>query len=54
MDEIIFTEDRFTHLITKLYTIQSQLSIKADPYKETYLDNQALLLLIKISKHAVQ
>jgi hypothetical protein len=36
MDAIIFTKDQFTESsMSKLDTIQSQLSIKADPKKET-------------------
>ena len=54
MDAIIFTKDQFTDLMTKLDTIQSQLSIKADPKKETFLDNQELLQLMKISKRTAQ
>ena len=50
MDAIIFTKDQFTDLMSKLDTIQSQISIKADPKKETFLDNQEFLLLMKISK----
>ena len=54
MDAIIFTKDQFTDLMTKLDTIQSQISIKADPKKETFLDNQEFLLLMKISKRTAQ
>ena len=54
MDAIIFTKDQFTDLMTKLDTIQSQLSTKADPKKETFLDNQEFLLLMKISKRTAQ
>ncbi len=54
MDAIIFTKDQFTDLMTKLDTIQSQISIKAHPKKETFLDNQEFLLLMKISKRTAQ
>lgn len=54
MDAIIFTKDQFTDLMSKLDTIQSQLSIKADAKKETFLDNQEFLLLMKISKRTAQ
>ena len=40
--------------MTKLDTIQSQISIKGDTKKETFLDNQEFLLLIKISKRTAQ
>ena len=54
MDAIIFTKDQFTDLMSKLDTIQSQISIKADPQKETFVDNQEFLLLMKISKRTAQ
>ena len=50
MDAIIFTKDQFTDLMTKLDTIQSQISIKADPKKETFLDNQEFLLLTHLTQ----
>ena len=54
MDAIIFTKDQFTDLMSKLDTIQSQITTKADPKKETFLDNQEFLLLMKISKRTAQ
>ena len=54
MDAIIFTKDQFTDLMSKLDTIQTQLNTKADPKKETFLDNQEFLLLLKISKRTAQ
>ena len=54
MDAIIFTKDQFTDLMTKLDTIQSQISLKSDAKKETFLDNQEFLLLLKISKRTAQ
>ena len=54
MDVIIFTKDQFTDLMTKLDTIQSQISLKSDAKKETFLDNQEFLLLLKISKRTAQ
>ena len=54
MEAIIFTKEQFTELITKLDVIQSQLSLKADPKKETFIDNQELLQLMKISKRTAQ
>ena len=50
MEAIIITKDQFSDLMSKLDTIQSQLNSKADPKKETFLDNQEFLLLMKISK----
>jgi hypothetical protein len=46
MDAIIFTKDQFSESMSKLDTIQSQLSIKVDPKKETFLDNQIPLLMV--------
>ena len=54
MDAIIFTKDQFTDLMTKLDTIQNQISLKSDGKKETFLDNQEFLLLLKISKRTAQ
>ena len=54
MDAIIFTKDQFSDLMSKLDTIQSQISLRSDTKKETFLDNQEFLLLLKISKRTAQ
>ena len=54
MEAIIFTKDQFTELMGKLETIQNQISKKSDDKKETFLDNQEFLLLLKISKRTAQ
>jgi hypothetical protein len=54
MEAIIITKDQFSDLMSKLDTIQNQLNAKADPKKETFLDNQEFLLLMKISKRTAQ
>ena len=54
MEAIIITKDQFSDLMSKLDTIQSQLNSKADPKKDTFLDNQEFLLLMKISKRTAQ
>ena len=54
MESIIITKDQFSDLMSKLDTIQSQLNSKNDPKKETFLDNQEFLLLMKISKRTAQ
>ncbi|MDP3312330.1 helix-turn-helix domain-containing protein [Lutibacter sp.] len=54
MDAIIFTKDQFSDLMSKLDTIQNQISFKSDPKKETYLDNLEFLTLLKISKRTAQ
>ena len=54
MEAIIITKDQFSDLMSKLDTIQSQLNSKNDPKKETFLDNQEFLQLMKISKRTAQ
>ena len=54
MEAIIITKDQFSDLMTKLEAIQTQLNSKVDPKKETFLDNQEFLLLMKISKRTAQ
>ena len=54
MEAIIFTKDQFTDLMSKLDTIQNQISLKKKKKKETFLDNQEFLLLLKISKRTAQ
>lgn len=54
MEAIIFTKDQFTELMSRLETIQNQLNKKSDSKKETFLDNQEFLLLLKISKRTAQ
>ncbi len=54
MEAIIITKDQFSDLMSKLDTIQSQLNSKNDSKKETFLDNQEFLLLMKISKRTAQ
>ena len=54
MEAIIFTKDQFTDLMTKLDTIQNQISLRTEGKKETFLDNQEFLLLLKISKRTAQ
>ena len=54
MEAIIFTKDQFTELMSKLDTIQNQISLKKKKKKETFLDNQEFLLLLKISKRTAQ
>jgi len=54
MEAIILTKDQFTELMSKLDVIQHQIGSKADAKKETFLDNQEFLLLLKISKRTAQ
>ena len=54
MEAIIITKDQFSDLMSKLDLIQSQLNTTGDNKKETFLDNQEFLLLMKISKRTAQ
>ena len=54
MEAIIITKDQFSDLMSKLDLIQTQLNTKGDNKKETFLDNQEFLLLMKISKRTAQ
>ncbi|WP_396167327.1 helix-turn-helix domain-containing protein [Flavobacterium sp.] len=54
MEAIIITKDQFSDLMSKLDLIQNQLNTKGDNKKETFLDNQEFLLLMKISKRTAQ
>ena len=50
MEAIILTKDQYNELLMRLDAISSQLNAKTAPKKETFLDNQEFLLLLKISK----
>ena len=54
MEAIILTKDQYNDLMAKLDAIQSQLNTKPDPKKETFLDNQEFIMLMKISKRTAQ
>ena len=54
MDAIILTKDQYNDLLAKLEIITSQLNTKAEAKKETFLDNQEFLQLMKISKRTAQ
>ncbi|WP_348800552.1 helix-turn-helix domain-containing protein [Flavobacterium adhaerens] len=54
MEAIIFTKDQFTELMGRLEAIQNQINKKSETKKETFLDNQEFLLLLKISKRTAQ
>ena len=47
MEAIILTKDQYNDLMAKLDAIQSQLNTKPDPKKETFLDNQEFIMLMK-------
>jgi len=54
MEAIILSKEQFTEIISKLEIIQSQIQSKGEPKKETFLDNQEFLLLMKVSKRTAQ
>ena len=54
MEAIILTKEQYTEIVTRLENITQQLNSKVGPKKETFLDNQEFLLLLKISKRTAQ
>jgi hypothetical protein len=54
MEAIILTKEQYNELVNRLDTISQQLNSKVSPKKETFLDNQEFLLLLKISKRTAQ
>ena len=54
MDAIILTKEQYGDIVTRLDYITQQLNTKTAPKKETFLDNQEFLLLLKISKRTAQ
>ncbi|MBA4155388.1 helix-turn-helix domain-containing protein [Flavobacterium sp.] len=54
MEAIILTKEQYNELVTRLDFITQQLNSKVSPKKETFLDNQEFLLLLKISKRTAQ
>jgi hypothetical protein len=54
MEAVILTKDQYTELLAQLQNISQQLNSKADNKKETFMDNQEFLQLMKISKRTAQ
>jgi hypothetical protein len=54
MEAIILTKEQYNELVNRLDNISQQLNSKVSPKKETFLDNQEFLLLLKISKRTAQ
>ncbi|HRH35926.1 MAG TPA: helix-turn-helix domain-containing protein [Catalimonadaceae bacterium] len=54
MNAVILTNDQFTDLLSRLEAIQSELSKKQDNQKDSFLDNQQFLQLMKVSKRTAQ
>lgn len=54
MEAVILSKDQYTELVTRLDEISNRLTSKNEPKKDTFLDNQEFLLLMKISKRTAQ
>ena len=54
MEAIILSKEQYTDLVQRLDEITNRLNAKNDPKKDTFLDNQEFLLLMKISKRTAQ
>ena len=54
MEAIILSKDQYTELVTRLDEIKISLNAKNEPKKDTFLDNQEFLILMKISKRTAQ
>lgn len=54
MEAVILTKDQYSELLAKIENINTLLNSKIDAKKETFLDNQEFLQLMKISKRTAQ
>lgn len=54
MEAIILSKEQYTDLVQRLDEITIKLNAKNDSKKDTFLDNQEFLLLMKISKRTAQ
>ena len=54
MEAIILSKEQYTDLVKRLDEITIKLNVKNDSKKDTFLDNQEFLLLMKISKRTAQ
>lgn len=54
MEAIILSKDQYTELVARLDEIATRLNAKKEPKKDTFLDNQEFLMLMKISKRTAQ
>ena len=54
MEAIILSKEQYTDLISRLDEIVNRLNAKNEPKKDTFVDNQEFLLLMKISKRTAQ
>jgi len=54
MEAIILTKEQYTDLVKRLDEINHRLDAKNESKKDTFIDNQEFLLLMKISKRTAQ
>lgn len=54
MEAVILSKDQYTEIIEKLDELVKRINAKNEPKKDTFLDNQEFLLLMKISKRTAQ
>ena len=54
MEAIILSKDQYAELVARLDEITTRLNAKIEPKKDTFLDNQEFLILMKISKRTAQ
>lgn len=54
MEAIILSKEQYTDLVSRLDEIVQRLNIKNERKKDTFVDNQEFLLLMKISKRTAQ
>ena len=54
MEVIILSKDQYTDLVARLDEVIRCLNSKNEPKKDTFLDNQEFISLMKISKRTAQ
>lgn len=54
MEAIILSKDQYTELVARLDEIANRINTKNELKKDTFLDNQEFLQLMKISKRTAQ
>jgi len=53
MEAIILSKDQYTELVNRLDDITNRLNAKNDTKKDTFMDNQEFLQLMKINKRNI-
>lgn len=54
MEVIILSKDQYTDLVKRLDEINQRLDARNETKKDTFVDNQEFLILMKISKRTAQ